>query len=121
MSKLPIFEWFLSRGDVLISVNTRVDAVDVPPHLKRQEIVDFILGAVPTPKLSTGPEGIDASMRFAGKVYSCHFPWDSILQMSGHDAVIQFRNPLMEETPPENKNREKQGQKKTRPNLRVIK
>lgn len=124
MSKLPIFQWFAARGDVLISVNTGADGVDIPYHLRSQEIVDFILGPNPTPKMAADQEGIKASMRFAGKVYACRFPWDSIIQMSGHDAVIQFR--ATQSKPRGNGPGEKSGEKKRkepekRPNLRIVK
>ena len=92
VNKVPVFEWFYGHGDVLVSVNTALDNVDVPVTLKRQEVVDFILGAAPTPKLSFNEEGIKTPMRFSGKLHECYFPWESIVQMSSQDAVIQFRN-----------------------------
>ncbi|MGK7346733.1 MAG: hypothetical protein ACNS63_13085 [Candidatus Nitrospinota bacterium M3_3B_026] len=124
MSKLPIFQWFADRGDVLISVNTLTEGVDIPTHLKSQEIVDFILGVNPTPKMTAGQEGIKASMRFAGKVYTCRFPWDSIIQMSGHDAVIQFRSSQPQtqgREPGQNSGAKKRQKPKKRPNLRIVK
>ena len=121
MSKLPVFEWFVSRGDVLISVNTSVSGVDIPSHFMKQEVVDFILGAMPTPKMSVNEDGIDASMRFSGSVRQCHFPWDSIVQMSGHDAVIQFRNTHLAPPAADENGRKQASRAKEKPNLRLIK
>jgi len=111
----------MDKGDVLISVSTNVSGVDIPAHLRKQEIVDFVLGATPTPKMSANDDGIEAAMRFAGDVYPCHFPWDSVLQMSGHDAVIQFRNNSHAEEAHGSAARKKNVQKKAKPNLRLVK
>ncbi|VAX18854.1 hypothetical protein MNBD_NITROSPINAE01-1709 [hydrothermal vent metagenome] len=92
MNKVPVFEWFYTQGDLLVTVTTALESVDVPANLKRQEVVDFILGAVPTPKLSFDEIGIKTPMRFSGKLHNCYFSWESIIQMSSQDAVIQFRN-----------------------------
>lgn len=94
LNKLPVFEWLYPLGDVMVTVSTQVDSVDVPASLRSQEIVDFILGEKPTPKLVADNNGVSAPMRFSGSLYSCYFPWDSIIQMSGQDVVMQFRNPI---------------------------
>ncbi len=120
MNKLPVFEWFFPLGDIMVTVNTRVEGVDIPPKLRQQEIVDFILGEIPTPKLKTDKNGITAPMRFSSSLYSCYFPWNSIIQMSGPDAVMQFRNPI----PLEGNYGAKPAlaaNKKKRGNLRVVK
>ncbi len=116
VDKIPIFEWFLSSGDVLITVDTTFDGVDIPAHLNRQDSIDFILGATPTPKLSTETGGVKVPMRFSGALYSCYFPWGSIVQMSSQDAVIQFRSaPFAKDVKPS------RNMKKTKPNLRLVK
>ena len=120
LSKLPVFEWFYPLGDVMVTVSTQVDGVDVPSSLRQQEIVDFILGEIPTPKLVADDNGVSAPMRFAGSLYSCYFPWDSIIQMSGQDAVMQFRNPMPAKSdygmkPTQVANKKKRG------NLKVVK
>jgi len=94
LNKLPIFEWFYPQGDVMVTVNTNITGVDIPSDLRQQEIVDFVLGDKPTPKLTADGVGISAPMRFSGSLYSCYFPWDCVMQMSGQEAVMQFRNPV---------------------------
>ncbi|VAX18866.1 hypothetical protein MNBD_NITROSPINAE03-230 [hydrothermal vent metagenome] len=120
MNKLPIFEWFYPQGDVMVTVNTHITGVDIPPDLRQQEIVDFILGDKPTPKLTADGVGISAPMRFHGSLYSCYFPWACVLQMSGQEAVMQFRNP----TPVKGDfgvQPKQAANKKRRGNLRVVK
>jgi len=121
LSKLPVFEWFFNQGDVLITVNTHVDQVDIPPNLRNQEIVDFILGPTPTPKMTMDERGVTASMRFSGALYACYFPWTAIIQMSGQDAVIQFRNPLQAGEKSRGALDEETSQGKKRANLRLVK
>lgn len=123
MNKVPVFEWFYAQGDVLVTVNTALETVDVPANLKRQEMVDFILGEVPTPKLSFGEDGIRSSMRFSGKLHNCYFPWESIIQISSQDAVIQFRNNHAQPDQPVDTSQMKHAKRKKtgRPNLRVVK
>ncbi|MBI4664817.1 MAG: hypothetical protein HY751_00255 [Nitrospinae bacterium] len=93
MNKLPVFEWFFSMGDVLVSVNTAFEGVVVPPHLKGKENVDFIMGSVPTPNLAPDAEGVTASMRFGPSLHTCRFPWGSVTRMASPEAVIQFAKP----------------------------
>jgi len=94
LNKLPIFEWFYPQGDIMVTVNTNITGVDIPSDLRQQEVVDFVLGDKPTPKLTADGAGINAPMRFSGSLYSCYFPWDCVMQMSGQEAVMQFRNPI---------------------------
>lgn len=120
MNKLPIFEWFFALGDVLVTVNTRSEGVDIPKTLDQQEMVDFIFGENPTPKVEADEYGVSAPMRFSGSLYPCYFPWSSIVQMSGRDAVIQFRNAETSseaETPA----KPEKHAKKNRGNLRIVK
>ncbi len=120
MNKLAIFEWFYSTGDVLITLNTHADGLDIPPNLRSQEMVDFILGEIPTPKITADAHGISTPMRFSGSLYNCYFPWSAIVQMSGQDAVIQFRNPdLSKASQPEKAPIERPAGKK-RANLRLV-
>lgn len=130
MNKLPIFEWFASQGDVLVTVNTQFENVDIPGHLKRQELVDFILGETPTPKMSVDEHGVHAPMRFSGALFNCYFPWNSVVQMSSEDAVIQFRNTTEPDAPAKKESSAGSGKvakrsnpenRKERPNLRLIK
>jgi len=121
LSKLPIFNWFFSQGDVLMTVNTHSDGVSVPSHVRQQEIVDFIVGVKPTPKLVAGDEGVTASMKFSGAIHECHFPWSSIVQMSVQDAVIQFRNPAAFNTKFEPTQPQESQARKKRGNLRIVK
>ena len=120
MDKIPILDWFLDYGDVLVTIDTKVVTVDIPAHLRDQEVVDFILGATPTPKMEVDKSGIRTPMRFSGVVHHCFFPWEAVLQMSAQDAVIQFRNahnqPEPNKAPPSNK-----APKKDKTHLRVVK
>ncbi|VAX24315.1 hypothetical protein MNBD_NITROSPINAE02-123 [hydrothermal vent metagenome] len=121
MDKLPIFEWFLEYGDVLITVSAKLDSVDIPQHLKEQDVVDFILGPAPTPKMVIEKKGVKTPMRFSGAIHNCFFPWESIIQMSAQDAVIQFRNT---DGVPKHVNQNKEPQlkpKKDKTHLRIIK
>lgn len=120
MNKLPIFEWFFALGDVLVTVNTKSEGVDIPKNLGQQEMVDFIFGENPTPKVEADEYGVSAPMRFSGSLYPCYFPWSSIVQMSGKDAVIQFRNSDISAEPETPAPQKKQG-KKNRGNLRIVK
>lgn len=109
----------------MITVDTRSADVAVPAHLKDRESVDFILGQVPTPKLTCGGNGIYSPMRFGGAMFDCFFPWESIVRISGHDAVIQFK--INTAAPGPVAADATQGvagevpRKKGRPNLRVVK
>lgn len=119
MNKVPVFEWFLEYGDVLITVNTHTKGVDIPPSLRDQEFVDFVLGPTPSPKMTTDQKGIRAPMRFSGALYHCYFPWDSVIQMSANEAVIQFREFKIE--PETTAKKRPQEQKKNKTHLRVVK
>lgn len=127
MSKLPVFEWFLARGDVHVTIATAVEGVEIPQHLKRKDIVDFVLGSVPTPQIFADKNGIEASMRFGGELFLCRFPWESVLQMISqeHDAVMQFRGPVMSGSKPADgaakKSQASPSRSKGRGNLRLVK
>tara|TARA_B100000959_G_scaffold123970_1_gene130155 strand:- start:46136 stop:46525 length:390 start_codon:yes stop_codon:yes gene_type:complete len=126
-NRLPLFDWFYAQGDVLVTVSLNTEGVEVPKDLRQEEFADFVLGESPTPKLIADDVGVSASMRFSGALYSCYFPWTSIVQMSGTDAAVQFRNPLLTDTPPDSKemhkchNRNQHSRKKSKPNLRLVK
>jgi len=122
MNKLAIFESFYSAGDVLVTLNTNTDGLDIPSNLRSQEIVDFILGQTPTPKLTADDHGVSTPMRFSGSLYNCYFPWSAIVQMSGQDAVIQFRNPDLSKTSqPAKKVPQESSVGGKRANLRLVK
>ena len=120
MNKLPVFNWFIAMGDVLITVETKAVGVDIPPHLRENETVDFILGQIPTPKLTVDEAGVTAPMRFGGTLSTCRFPWESIRQMASPAAVMQFSNAPATETH-ETDDRKKVGVKKKGGHLRVVK
>lgn len=120
MNKLPVFNWFIAMGDVLITVETKAVGVDIPPHLRENETVDFILGQIPTPKLTVEEDGITAPMRFGGTLHTCRFPWGSIRQMASPTAVMQFSNVPSAETQ-EAGDRKKGSPKKKGGHLRVVK
>lgn len=124
MNKLPVFEWYLKAGEVLLTVDPRVEGVDLPPNLRDQEnYVNLIVGRIPTPKLTADEWGVLAPMRFSESAYTCRLPWEAVLQMSSHDAVIQFRSKDGKEgvASAYAKNRAKKGKKNFRPHLRVVK
>jgi hypothetical protein len=120
LNKLPVFNWFIAMGDVLITVETKAVDVDIPLHLRQNETVDFILGQVPTPKLTVDEGGVTAPMRFGGTLHTCRFPWGSIRQMASPVAVMQFSN-----VPPTDAHDtgagKKGGSKKKGGHLRVVK
>ena len=122
MNKLPVFEWFYQYGDTLVTVATQMDVVDVPPQFRNQQLTDFILGRVPTPHMIADEKGITAPMRFGGALYNCVFPWESVVQIGGANAVIQFKSDVLAATPTEGVAlRPSAPVKKQRPNLRVVK
>lgn len=121
MNKLPVFEWFAAQGDVLVTVNTSVAGVDIPARLRQQEVVDFILGETPTPKMTADERGVSAAMRFGGALHECHFPWEAIIQMSGQDSVIQFRNPTAATGTEPRPRPAPAAPKKKKPDLRLVK
>ncbi len=87
---LPVFEWFYEHGDIMLTIRTTAPGVEVPVDLRANELVDFIIGAKPTPKLQYDKFNITAPMRFSQKLYKCIFPWNSIVRISSDKAVIQF-------------------------------
>ena len=92
MNKLPVFEWYLDHGDVLLTVNSQARNVSLPPQFRDQENVNLVVGLKPTPELSADEWGVVAPMRFSGAAYTCKIPWMSVMQMSSQDAVISFRD-----------------------------
>jgi len=122
VNKLPVFEWFWGQGDVLVTVNTRAPEVDVPAFLREKELVDFIMGELPTPRLQADERGILVGMKFSGVPHTCFFPWDSIERMKGPASVIQFQ---AQPEAPAKKKPEKpekpEPEKGKHPNLRLIK
>ena len=98
MNKLPVFEWYLDHGDVLLTVNSQARNVSLPPQFRDQENVNLVVGLKPTPELSADEWGVVAPMRFSGAAYTCKIPWMSVMQMSSQDAVISFRNGGKENT-----------------------
>jgi len=90
VNKLPIFEWFWTQGDILVTVNTKTPGVDVPEFLRQKELVDFIMGENPTPRLQADERGILVGMRFSLALHTCFFPWDSIERIKCPTSIIQF-------------------------------
>jgi stringent starvation protein B len=120
LNKQPVLDWFLSMGDVLVTVETKADGVDVPKHLYQSETVDFILGKVPTPNLSMDGDGVVAPMRFGGVLHTCVFPWESIRQMASPLAVMHFTKVPTGEAK-EDDDKKKGSSKKKGGHLRVVK
>lgn len=92
MNKLPVFNWYLELGDVLLTINAKAKNVSLPPQLREEESVNLIVGFKPTPDISADEWGVVAPMRFSGAQYTCKIPWESVMQMSSKDAVISFRD-----------------------------
>ncbi len=122
MNKVRVFDLLYEDGDVLVTINTSVEGVSAPPNLADQETVSFVLGAVPTPNMEVSEWGIVASMRFTGNLFSCKIPWESVVQMSSENAVVQFRNAgEPEKSKPDPDTQSEPKQKKGRSHLRLIK
>jgi hypothetical protein len=117
MNKLPIFNSFYEAGDTLVTIKSATPQVDLPPQLRSDPDVQLILGLAPTPHLAVDQWGIVADLRFSGKKYTCRLPWASIIQLSGRDAVIQFKYDRPEEVAIQKTERNKEN----RANLRVVK
>lgn len=90
VNKLPIFEWFWLQGDILVTINTKAPEVDVPAFLREKELVDFIMGENPTPRLQADERGILVGMKFSGAPHTCFFPWDSVERIKCPTSMIQF-------------------------------
>jgi len=117
INKEPVFAWFVESGDVMITVDPHDDRLDIPPHLRGADPVNFVLGVTPSPHMGYDGWGVTAPMRFAGNLYTCRFPWSAIMQMSSENAVIQFRTAQTAAAPPPRQTPDR----KKKPTLRVVK
>jgi stringent starvation protein B len=106
----------------MITVNTKSPGVDIPLFLREKELVEFILGRDPTPRLQADANGILVGMRFGGKPYTCYFPWAAIGRMECPASVIQFRPQAdTKQTVMGPEGAAAGPEKDKRPNLRVVK
>ncbi|MFQ5561507.1 MAG: hypothetical protein ACE5FU_13115 [Nitrospinota bacterium] len=91
INKIPVFDWFYEQGDVFLTIRFGLsNLIQVPTPMLGKEMETFVVGEVPTPKLTYNEQGVSAPMRFGNTFSTCFFPWESIVRMGGASAVIQF-------------------------------
>ena len=93
MLKKTIFELLYNEGDVHILIATTANEVRIPAHVAvsaKEELIGFVLGMRPSPRLEIGEDGITAPLRFESERFRCFFPWESILQINSKYCVVFF-------------------------------
>ena len=79
ITKKGIIEEALNYGRVLITVDTRMEGVDVPQKHMDQDRVPFSISyKYPYGELELGDTEITTQLSFNKKLYPCRFPYDAI-------------------------------------------
>ncbi len=83
-NKRDTMESFLAEGMVLVQLDSRVDGVEVPDHLRGDPTLRLnISGRFGLP-LDVDDWGIHATLTFQGDPFECKLPWNAIYIVISH-------------------------------------
>lgn len=83
-NKRDTMESFLGEGMVLVQLDSRVDGVEVPEHLKGDPTLRLnISGRFGLP-LHVDDWGVHATLTFQGDPFECKLPWSAIYIVISH-------------------------------------
>lgn len=90
-AKRECLEKLLAEGLVFIQLDSRVEGVDLPAHLRRQPVVGLNLSLnFRIEVFDITDEGIRASLSFQGVRHLCVVPWDAVFLMGLADGEGSF-------------------------------
>jgi stringent starvation protein B len=83
-NKKQVLEELLELGMVLVAIDARVPAVDVPDHLGIDPQLRLNLSYRFGRPMQVDAWGISADLTFGGVPHGCRFPWDAIFLIVSH-------------------------------------
>lgn len=90
-SKLTIFRRIIDDGMVMVTLDTRVEGVDVPPKfrgLPELRLNFSYLFQLPDFEYDAG--GVRGSLSFQGQRYRCVVPWPAVFMLYSHETSEVF-------------------------------
>lgn len=80
--KIKSFELWFKDDHVLVHVDSRVEEVIVPQHLKNNHALTLKLSSLFQGKTTYDNKGITAFLKFSGDYFECFIPWKTIWGMT---------------------------------------
>ena len=80
--KIKCFEQWFEDDQVLIHVDSRIDSVIVPQHLKNNHALTLKLSSLFQGKTTYDDTGITSFLKFSGNYSECFIPWKTVWGMT---------------------------------------
>lgn len=82
IQKFGVFSDLIENGVVMVTLDTRVDGVEIPPQFDGmpQLHLNFCFD-YQIPDFDYDDDGIRASLSFGGQNFFCEIPWDAVYMM----------------------------------------
>lgn len=90
-SKLTIFRRIIEDGMVMVTLDTRVEGVDVPPKFRGlPELRLNFSHLFQLPDFEYDAAGVRGSLSFQGERYRCVVPWGAVFMLYSHETSEVF-------------------------------
>lgn len=80
--KIKSFELWFQDDHLLVHVDSRVEEVIVPQHLKNNHALTLKLSSLFQGKTTYDSKGITAFLKFSGDYFECFIPWKTVWGMT---------------------------------------